>query len=221
MVKCVGKGVAGIVLALTVAGSTACSAAAVGVPVPTFPAAAPTTTSAPGRVVEGGNRLPGDCQDLVGSDELVALFGLPVGSVAAQTVVGAPAPSVGRLERLSCTYTVSGFAAPRQGVVLRMTVGAYRDSAAAREQHERNVVDEGVGASNPERPELGGAAAALVRRGGESVLLTSFDTVTLDLDLVPQPTPVPPTDLLVDLARRVLARMVPSQPHEQADGTSP
>jgi hypothetical protein len=102
---------------------------------------------------------------------------------------------------MTCTYTVSEPAAPPQhGVVLQMTVGAYRDAAAARDQHERNVADQRAGASSVVQPELGAAAATLVRRGAENVLLISFDVVTLDLDLVRQPPALPPADLLVDLA---------------------
>jgi hypothetical protein len=204
------------------AGATACSSAPAEVPVPTFGPAALPTTSAPSSASEIGHRLPADCQDLVGHDELSALFGLPMDSVAARAVMGAPAPSVGRLERLSCTYTVSGSAAPpQQGVILRMTVGAYRDAAAARDQHERNVADEGAGGSGSVQPELGAAAATLVQHEAESVLLTSFDTVTLDLDLAPQPTPMPPADLLTDLARRVLARLAPDRPQDASGHSSP
>ena len=91
-----------------------------------------------------------------------------------------------------------------------MTVGAYSDNAAAHAQHERNVADEGAGAEGSVHPALGTAAATLLHRDVENVLLTASDTVTLDLDLPPRPGPLPPTDLLLDLARRVLARLAPS-----------
>jgi hypothetical protein len=82
------------------------------------------------------------------------------------------------------------------------------------------VVDEGAGASSSERSELGAAAAALVRRDGESMLLTSVGTVTLDLDLAAQPTPMPPADLLLDLARRILSRLARGQ-QKPAGGGAP
>ena len=146
----------------------------------------------------------------MGGDELTALFGLPIASVAAGTVLGAPSPSVGRVERVSCTYTASGPVAPQlQGVILRIVVGAYSDAAAAHDQHERNVADERAGASVPVQPELGSAAATVLQRDAGTILLTSSDIVTLDLDLPPRPAPLPPTDLLLDLARRVLARLAP------------
>jgi hypothetical protein len=50
----------------------------------------------------------------------------------------------------------------------------------------------------------------LLHRDAENLLLTASDAVTLDLDLPPRPAPLPPTDLLLDLARRVLARLAPS-----------
>jgi hypothetical protein len=187
--------------------ATACASAPVVVPVPTF-AQTPPTSTAPA-APEPGSRLPTDCAQLLAGDELAALFGLPVDGLAVRTVLGAPSPSVGREERLTCTYTLSGPGDPGQGVVLRTTVGAYRDAAAARAQHERNVADERAGTSGSAQPELGTAAATILHRGGESLLLTSSDTVTLDLDLPPRPGPMAPVDLLVDLARRLLARLTP------------
>jgi hypothetical protein len=187
--------------------ATACASAPVAVPVPVF-APMPPTSAAPA-VTEPGSRLPADCAQLLGGDELAALFALPVDSLTVRTVLGAPSPSVGREERLTCTYMLSGPGNPGQGVVLRTTIGAYRDDAAARAQHERNVADERAGTSGSERPELGTAAATVFHRGAESVLLTSSGTVTLDLDLPPRRGPLAPVDLLVDLARRLLDRLTP------------
>ena len=201
--------VCGAVVATT---ATGCASAPQVVPVPTFAPVAPTSTSAP-PASETGTRLPADCALLLGQDELSALFGLPMDSVMIRMVQGTPSPSVGRLERITCTYTSVGPAAPPpQGVVLRMTVGAYRDTAAARAQHERNVADEQVGSSSSVDPALGTAAATLLHRDVENLLLTASDSVTLDLDLPPRPAPLPPSDLLLDLARRVLARLAPSGP---------
>jgi hypothetical protein len=88
----------------------------------------------------------------------------------------------------------------------------YADAVAARDQHARNVADQRAGASSSAEPELGAAAATLVEHRTETVLLTSFDTFTLDLDLARRPGPLPPEDLLTDLARRVLARLAPDAP---------
>jgi hypothetical protein len=43
------------------------------------------------------------------------------------------------------------------------------------------------------------------------VLLTSYGAVTLDLDVPDRPHPLDPVDLLTDLARRILARIVPDR----------
>ncbi len=206
--------------ALVLAGATACSSAPVVVPVPTFPSAEPSA-SATAAARETGRLLPADCEELLGHDELTALLGLPLGSVAVRTVQGVPSPSVGRLERMTCTYTVSPGAPPPQGVVLEMVAGAYRDVGSARDQHERNVAVQQGGELSPARPELGSAAAALVHRDAEDVLLTSSDAITLDLTLADRPAPLPPADLLVDLARRVLARLVPDQAEAAPGPLSP
>jgi hypothetical protein len=200
------------VCAAAIAGVAACTAPPVVVPVPAFPPPSSVSTSSRPPPEEPGHQLPGDCEQLVEHDELSGLFGLPVGSVAVRTLQGTPSPSVGRLERMTCTYTASSPApAPWQGVVLQMTIGAYRDAAAAHDQYERNVADQRIGASSSVDSDLGAAASTLVARDGDSVLLTSFDTVTLDLDMA-RPGPLPPGDMLTDLARRVLARLVPSRP---------
>ena len=205
--------------AAVVAGVSACSSAPVVVAVPTFDAA-PTTSAGAPPTREAGNPLPDTCEDLIRSDEASALFGLPVDSVAVRTVLGTPSPSVGRVERLTCTFTVSGPApAPLQGVRLQMIIGAYRDAAAAHEQHERNVADQKAGASGSAEPDLGAAAATVVEHDAETVLLTSVDTLTLDLDLARRPAPLSPTDLLTDFARRVLAKLAPDRSNGPSDAS--
>jgi hypothetical protein len=193
----------------------------VEIPVPRFPTAAAAPTTAPQPAPDAG-RLPADCEQLVGHDELPGLFGLPVDSVTVRTVRGMPSPSVGRVERVDCTYTVTAPAAPGlQGVVLRMTVGRYHDVAAARAQHDRNVADQRAGTSVTTQPDLGATAASMVQRGAESILLTSYGTVTVDFDLMRPPGPLPPRDLLTDLVRRVLARPTTQPPDGVSDRTSP
>lgn len=187
--------------------ATACGSAPSAVPVPTFDPVATTTSTSAAPTSETGDRLPADCTQILEPGELSALFGLPVESVVVRTIQGTPSPSVGRLERMTCTYTVPGAA---QGVVLRMTVGTYRDTAAARDQHERNVADQRAGTSGSGEPALGTAAATVLERDAGTLLLTASDAMTLDLDLPPRSGPLPSADLLVDLARRVLARLAPS-----------
>jgi hypothetical protein len=192
------------------AGVAACGSPPAMVAVPTFPVVSPAPTTTPPPGPDGGH-LPTDCEQILGHDELPALLGLPVDSVTLRTVQGVPAPSVGRLERINCTYLVTDPAPPPQGVVLRMTLGRYSDVAAARDQYDRNVADERGGASASTQPDLGAAAATVVQRGAQTVLLTCYDALTVDLDLAQRPAPLPPRDLLTDLARRVLARVTPAE----------
>lgn len=209
--RCSGRwpvaALSGVVL---LAGVAACGSPPLVVAVPTFPATHPalTTTPPPG---PGAGHLPTDCELIVGHDELPALFGLPVDSVTVRTVQGVPSPSVGRLERIDCTYMVTDPATAPPGVVLRLTLGRYSDVAAAHDQHDRNVADQGGGASASAQSDLGAAAATVVQRGARTVLLTCYDAVTVDLDLAQRPWPLPPRDLLTDLARRVLARVAPAE----------
>jgi hypothetical protein len=194
-------------------GAAACGAAPAVVPVPSFPAVAAPTTSPPAGS-DPGRGLPADCEQLLGHDELPELLGLPVGSITVRIVLGVPAPAVGRLQRMDCTYTVTDPNAPPLGVVLQMSVGLYRDAAAARDQHDRNVADEQVGASSSRQPHLGAATATVVQRGAEYVLLTTYGRLTVDFDLAPRAEPLPPEDLLTDLARRVLSRLTSSRPDD-------
>jgi hypothetical protein len=202
--------------AIVVTTATACASAPVSVPVPTFDPVAPSSTSA-APTESPDSRLPADCAQLLGADELAALFGLPLDTVLVRTVQGTPSPSVGRRERLTCTYTVGPAAPSPQGVVLRLTAGAFDDTAAARAQHERNVAVERAGTSGSATPALGTAAATLLERKAGTVLLTASDVVTLDLDVPNRPRPLPSADLLVDLARRVLERLAPSSPPVGSD----
>ena len=98
----VRAGAGAAVVALTSAGLAACGSAAGEpgtLPVPTFPATAETAT-AKGPIDQG--RLPDDCTRVLEGNDLGALFGLPLDSVAVRTTIGTPAPSVGRTERLAC-----------------------------------------------------------------------------------------------------------------------
>ena len=205
-----GRGWGAVALSvLTLLVTAGCTRAPVPVAVPTFPAAPPATTTAPVAATQATG-LPLDCEELIGHDELPALFGLPEGSVTVGTVLGQPAPAVGRRQRVDCTYTAADPAGAQRSVALRVTVGLYQDGTAARDQHERNVADLEAGAAGSLRPELGDVAATMVQRTGEDVLLTSYGALTLDLDLPHEPHPLAPVDLLTDLARRILARLEPT-----------
>jgi hypothetical protein len=75
--------------------------------------------------------------------------------------------------------------------------------------YKREDRNEGASGSTEAQPELGNVTAGFVQHDADSVLLTSVDRFTLDLGLPPRRGPLPPADLLTDLARRVLARLPP------------
>lgn len=169
------------------------------VAVPTFPPDPPAAAAA-----ASAERQPiDDCDDVLPSEQLPGLLALPVDSVRVKTVMDRPAPSVGRLGRMRCVYSVVDPKASRTGTVLTVTVGTFRDAPAAHDQYERNVAD--LGADRSSRPELGGVAATAVELPTGTTLLTAYGPATVDLEVGRRPVPLEPEDLLVDLARRVWA----------------
>ena len=195
-------GVRAAAIALTAAALAGCGSAAgepPALPVPTFAAATESAASgSPGVVQEG--RLPDDCTRVLSGNDLGALFGLPLESVVVKTVLGAPAPSVGRTERLGCRYTRTGGA--RDGL-LDINVGAYTDSAAAALQWRTNVdAEDGTRRDVP----LGGAQGVLIERPQEAVLMVAngAETLTFVLPERVRIRDLSAGDTLVDLALRVL-----------------
>ncbi len=181
------------------AGCGSASGEPAALPVPTFAASAESAAAgSPGSPDEG--RLPDDCARVLTSNDLGALFGLPLESVAVKTVIGAPAPSVGRTERLGCRYTRAGGA--REGL-LDLNVSTYTDADAAARQWRTNAdAEDGSRRDVP----LGSAQGVLVERPQEAVLMVVNGTETLTFVL---PDRVRIRDLsagdtLVDLALRVL-----------------
>jgi len=158
---------------------------------------------APGRTT----LLPTDCTELlVGSPDMSALLGQPLGSVGTHSVVGQPSPSVGQLERLTCSYSVSGRDAP----ALVLTATGFTDPGAAAEQRGRNVVAEGPDTQAYRQVELGGAQATLLTESSRTLLLVDYDRYTLTASIAPGVVPSDkPDPVLTDLAQRVLANLVP------------
>jgi hypothetical protein len=168
-------------------------------PVPTFPATpnAPASGGA-GPVDEG--LLPDDCTRVLAGNDLGALFGLPLDSVAVHTTLGVPAPAVGRTERLACSYTRAGGA---HDALLDLNVGAYTDADAAAKQWRTNAdVEDGAHRDVA----LGGAHGVLVERPQEVVLMVANGAETLTF-VMPERIRIRDLsagDTLVDLALRVL-----------------
>lgn len=180
------------------AGSVAGSVA-----LPSF--SAPTASLAP-RVPSRPTLLPTDCADLLaGSPDMPALLGLPVDAVNTRAVIGLPSPSVGQLERVTCTYTVTGQSAP--GVVI--TVAAFTTPEAAAAQRDRNVTAESDTRS-AEPVSIGAAHGPLLIEPGQHLLFVAYDRFLVTAGINPALAPgsqVKP--VLVDLVQRVLANLVP------------
>ena len=153
----------------------------------------------PAGAVDQG-RLPDDCTRLLGGNDLGALFGLPLDSVAVRTTIGTPAPAVGRTERLTCSYARTGGA---KNDLLDVNVSAYTDADAATKQWRTNAAVE----DGPHRDvTLGNARGVLVERPTDAVLLVANGAETLTF-VLPQPVRIrdlSAADTLVDLALRVL-----------------
>ena len=191
-------GAGAAVVALTSCGSAAGEPGAL--PVPTF-AASPASAGAAGAggAVDQG-RLPDDCTRLLAGNDLGALFGLPLDSVAVRTTLGTPAPAVGRTERLTCSYARTSGA---RGDLLDINISAYTDAEAATKQWRTNAaVEDGPHRDVP----LGDARGVLVERPTDAVLLVANGAGTLTF-VLPQPVRIrdlSAADTLVDLALRVL-----------------
>jgi hypothetical protein len=190
------------VLALTSAGLAACGSAAGApgtLPVPTFPASAKAAASGTAGPADQG-RLPNDCTRVLTGNDLGALFGLPLESVAVRTTIGAPSPAVGRTERLACQYARAGGA---HDDLLDLNIGAYTDPDAATKQWRTNVaVEDG----SHRDVALGGAHGVLVERQQEAVLMVAngAETLTFVLPGRIRIRDLSAADTLVDLALRVL-----------------
>lgn len=167
-------------------------------PVPTFASTAQPLPGTPGPAQQGA--LPDDCARVLAGNDLGALFGLAVDSVTVRTTIGAPAPAVGRTERLACQYTRSGGA---RDSLLDLNIGAYTDADAAAKQWRTNVdAEDGARRDVP----LGQARGVLVERPDEATLMVAngAETLTFVLPARVRIRDLSAGDTLVDLALRVL-----------------
>lgn len=201
-----------LVLGLTAALTACSSSSSSGPAVPGFPGpgAAPTTSAPPSR----STLLPTDCNQLLSKDELPNLLGMPLGSINTTSLRDVPAPSVGRLERVTCNYTsLGGPAAPAVNtVVLKVLSSGYTTPAAAQAQAQvNNQVEQSSGVQGTATP-IGAAASTYFPDPDGPVLVVVYGRVTTSLTLSPT-GPVAAAQarsVLVDLAQRVLPVLVPA-----------
>ncbi len=180
-------------------------------PVPTFPGpgAAPVTSAPPPR----DSILPTDCDQVLASDQLPNFLGLPLGTVRVTSLRDVPAPTVGRLERVTCNYTSLGGpgAPPPNTPVLKMLASGYTSPQAASAQSQVNRDVQAREGTPPQPVPLGAAEAVYFADPDGPVLVVVYGRVTASFTLTPggpvaedQAQPV-----LVDLALRALPVLVP------------
>lgn len=199
VVALAGVTVAVAAIGLVVASCSSAAGAPGPLAVPTFAATAAPGASGSAAAPDQGV-LPDDCARVLTGNDLGALYGLPLDSVTVRTTIGAPAPGVGRTERLACAYTRSGGA---RDSLLDLNIGAYTDATAAANQFRINAAaEDGVRRTVA----LGGAQGVLVERPKEAVLMVANGAETLTF-VLPQRVRIldlSAGDALVDLALRVL-----------------
>ncbi|RTL64127.1 MAG: hypothetical protein EKK42_26270 [Pseudonocardiaceae bacterium] len=209
--RLVTAGVA-LVAALTLAGVGGCARGpgdAESLAVPTFPG---STTSAGAAGAKKDDGLPDDCSGLMAADDLGAIFAQPVGTVVVRTIRGVPAPAVGRVERVACTYSRAGENGSAGAPLVDVNIGRYTDEAAARNQWKVNSDAERAGATASDIA-IGDATAVVISRPKDTTMLVTYrlDTLTFILPAA-QGGGRAPQDVLVDLARRMIPTLVATMP---------
>lgn len=204
-----------LLLGLLVAGVlSACSSQVpAGTPaIPTFPGpgAASSTSAPPPR----NSILPTDCNQILSSDTLPNLLGLPLGSVKVTSLRDVPAPSAGRLERVTCTYTsLGGPGAPGNGTqLLKISASGYTDPTAATGQAKVNQDVETSSGVTGQPVSFGAAQATYFEDQDGPLLVVVYGRVTTSVTL-PTGGPVPggqAREELTDLAQRALPVLVPA-----------
>jgi hypothetical protein len=180
-------------------------------PVPTFPGpgAAPATSAPPPR----STLIPTDCNQMISKDDLPNLLGLPLGTVDVHALRDVPAPSVGRLERVTCTYTSTGGAgAPSQGSqVLKLGASGYTTPDAAQAQVDvNNQVEQQSGVTGVPTP-IGAASGTYFSDPDGPILVVIYKRVTMNLSLNRGSLSADQArSVLADLAQRVLPVLVPA-----------
>jgi hypothetical protein len=202
-----------VVVALLAAMVAACSSgpSAGTPPIPAFPGpgAAPVTSVPPPR----DSILPTDCDQVLPSEQLPNWLGLPLGTVRVTSLRDVPAPSVGRLERITCNYTSLGGPGtpPPNTLVLKMLASGYTTAEAASAQSRVNRDVQASAGIAPQPVPLGATEAVYFADPDGPVLVVVYGRVTASFTLTPG-QPIPPDQaqpVLVDLALRALPVLVP------------
>ncbi|MBO0851780.1 MAG: hypothetical protein J2P20_20130 [Pseudonocardia sp.] len=186
-------------------------------PVPSFSGQPPAARD-PANLATRSTLLPIDCADVLSKPvDAAALLAQPVGSLDARGIVGMPAPSVGMLERLTCTY----HRVNQQDPVLVLWMAAFSDAGAAADQRDRNIADQRGDTMASRDVPFGRARATLLTQPSQYLLMLAYDrydiTLTLPKGVVPDAQVEP---VLVDLARRVWPDVAPPAATAPPGGTA-
>jgi hypothetical protein len=178
-----------------------------------YPESVPTFSDGPttGPKVPAPDRdtlLPPDCTDVVSGAQMSALLGQPVDSVGVHTVLGLPAPSVGRLERVTCQYQRAGNRGATPDVEL--ILAAYGTRTAADKQLTTNAAAERHESQSAENLSIGSARAVLFAERGKTVLLVNSGRSSVSMTMQNGVTPPNETRaVMIDLTQRVLPNLAP------------
>ncbi len=179
------------VLACALLSGCAGAAADPGVTLPTFAASAASAAPPPA--------VPLDpCAALIAPADVANVLGLDPAKTAVKSVVGLPAPAVGRTEKLDCAYT-----ADKGRPLFTLRTATYGTPDAARAQWQLNA-----GLEQGERRDtaLGPATGVLFVRRSELLLSLVNGPRTFAVQLPDRTVPKGRAreNLLVDLAQRAL-----------------
>lgn len=180
-------------------------------PIPTFPGpgAASSTSAPPPR----SGLLPSDCNQVLSADALPNLLGLPLGSAKVSALRDVPAPSAGRLERVTCTYTSQGGpGAPPGGTsLLKILASGYTTPQAAQEQARVNQQVETQSGVAAQPVPFGAAQASYYDDSDGPLLVVVYGRIAASFTA--DRGGVIPADqaraTLTDLAQRALPNLAP------------
>lgn len=158
---------------------------------------------------DGGATAPADpfgCPQLLPHGEVEALLALPIGALTMRQIRYPADPEIGRTSRVGCRYQRVGADAALQAT---MTIGQFRDAATARAQWELNSRAQRQGRPSHDQM-LGAVPAVLVEQDDGLELIAVHGPCTVTVSLAGTAVAVPgtePLELIIDLARRALARL--------------
>ena len=175
--------------------------------IPTFSSAARAGGATAART-DRETLLPVDCTDVISGEKMSALLGQPVDSVGVHTVLGLPAPAVGRLERMTCQYQRAKVKGASPDV--EMILAAYATRAQADGQQVTNVAAERREAQSASTLSIGSAHGVLFDERVKTVLMVTSGRSSVSMTMLRGVAASDQTRaVMVDLVQRVLPNLAP------------